>query len=235
MLVSPSFWQWQMPHSLCWDVPCQTNLSQRWHHTSLSLTRNLWPGERKFLPQSISSPPPPSLKKHPFPLPLPLKKSPLPLPGSIGRDSRCHCGSISPHPSLSSPNFQILWNFSSDNTIFLYLSQSQQKILNFQRAFFVTRKNLPGLKMWPTNHADNYIGDPRVSSCETAAPDGQQIVRVHNFEAAGVLRVRSLREPPGEQESVVPPPCSLLSHWTKCSCNSVLILLKICWYYWLFS
>ena len=102
-------------------------------------TRKLWPAGRKresFLPQSISSPPlsvpsksPPShcpshsrpLKKPPSPAPSPQKapheKVPLPLktplsPRSMGRKFCCRCGSICPtHPSLSSRNFQRLWDF----------------------------------------------------------------------------------------------------------------------------
>ena len=51
------------------------------------------------------------LAPHPLSPSKSLPPPPQSLPGSIGRDSRCHCGSISPHPSLSSSNFQTLWNF----------------------------------------------------------------------------------------------------------------------------
>ena len=67
---------------------------------------------------------PPTLvpsKSYPSPAPSPQKapheKVPLPLktplsPRSMGRKFCCRCGSISPtHPSLSSRNFQRLWDF----------------------------------------------------------------------------------------------------------------------------
>ena len=102
------FWQWQSPLSLTPSVKATCHIADGTKHPTLCDSDPKQEicdqQEKESFCSNQLAPHPLSPSKSPPP-------PPQPLPGSIGRDSRCHCGSISPHPSLSSSNFQTLWNF----------------------------------------------------------------------------------------------------------------------------